>query len=195
MAADYVFLIGPRACGKTTVGAALRQMLAGWSLVDLDHEFRTRYLRKGGPMLMVHPQTYYEGSREILKSMLSRTRVILALGGGTLINPAASGGREDVVLDCKVRGPLVLILPSRIDSVAKSILYKREAAREYEVTRSLRKELKTLTYSNYDQRVGFFRANADLVVYGKSPDKLAKRIAGHFHLSPEAGNGEDRHHR
>ena len=185
MSVDYLFLIGPRACGKSTVGSAVRRCLKHWWFVDLDHEFHSQYGARADAQLMLQPGKYYEASRDILLKMLDRRWVIMALGGGTLINPANPGGDSDVVLELKKRGPLVLLLPSRFDYLSRRILYRRERQREYGLPKRSLENLRAVTFRQYNTRIDFFRANADLVLYGRDPEALARRIVAHYRLSSD----------
>lgn len=178
-----LFLIGPRACGKSTVGLSLQQLRPGWRLVDLDREFHRRHVGPNGSMLRMEPDRYYRLCHEIIDDYLGERQVIMALGGGTLVN-STLGTASDLAIECKKYGPMVLVLPSRFEFLCKRALFKRERGRQYDLPRQALERLRDLTYSQFDQRIVSFRALADFTVYGSNPAKLAKTIAEHYLTDP-----------
>jgi len=183
---DHLFLIGPRACGKTTTAATLRESLPGWRVVDLDRLYEERFKPSQRSALLVHPQHYYDQCRELLFAELIRPHAIVALGGGTLINPQYPGGDTDLLLECKRHGPFVLLLPSRFDWRNRRILFRRETDRDYPIPGSMRRRLRQSCRIQYDQRIDFFRHNADFTVHGSDPYRAARLIVRRYHPPTEA---------
>ncbi len=172
---DCVFLFGPRACGKSTVGRALHQKLNGWSFLDLDYEFRLEFERYRNPGTPESPRDYYEGCRKILLEATQKNNLVVALGGGTLINDVAPEIGMKNLIDCRQRGKMVLVLPSRFNGRCKRIIAEREARRHYALPSGP-------VHRQFDNRIEFMRNNADFTVYGCCPETSAGKIMRHFHL-------------
>lgn len=173
-----VILIGPRACGKSLVAQHLRELLPGWFYVDLDHE----YEGLAGSVLRRGSEDYYRKCRGILVKNLATRKGIFALGGGTLINTHKPIGDFELLQVCRERGHLVLLLPTPWDATNKLVLFNREKRRSYGQSHRLREGLKGITDRHYDERIQFFRNNADLVVCSMDPKASAKRIAKRLNL-------------
>jgi len=162
-----VFLFGPRACGKSTVAKRLAAKLDGWTVLDIDQEYHTRF--EGAPVSEQHDLPYYAACRRILLDNIKREHVVFALGGGDLVNSVALDIRHANLDDCRRHGTLVLLLPSRFTKRTLDILFERESRRTYTIPKQfLRKEL--------EHRLPLMRECADLIVYGTAPDQLAHRI-------------------
>ncbi|MDP7740489.1 MAG: shikimate kinase [Lentisphaeria bacterium] len=176
MATDYIFMIGPRACGKTGVGNSVATKLDDWTAFDLDTEYERICFMETGQRLNPDPDEYYNRSREILFEYLCRDNIVMCLGGGTLINShSAPDGCIETLNKCRERGQVILVLPSRFDFRNRKILYNRERQRRYSVTAHTVAE-------HYDKRIGFFRNNADLIVYSNDLDTAADKIIKHYGL-------------
>lgn len=174
--------MGPRACGKSSVGQALAAEL-GWVFIDLDkvYDGRTKNAMRA---VLNDPEQYYVELRELLFEYMEYHNVVVALSGGSMINASNPGGCVDTVTACKSRGKLVLVLPSRLDWRNRSILARREGERKYGVPREVRQNLAEICGKHYNERIHFFRGNADLTVYGQEPAVLAHRIATTLKLQP-----------
>jgi shikimate kinase len=122
---------------------------------------------------------YYEGSLAILREWVERQRLIVALGGGTLINSTvAADGCDATVATCKARGKLVLLLPSRFDFINRRKLLEREKKRMYFRPKDAdhKRQLENFFKTQYSDRIAFFRRIADLTVTGDAPQASAKTI-------------------
>lgn len=84
---NRIFLVGPMGSGKTTVGRHLARNL-GMDFVDLDHEIQARC---GVEVAVIFEIEGEEGFRkresELLDELTRREGIILATGGGSVINP------------------------------------------------------------------------------------------------------------
>jgi len=176
---DFLFLIGPRACGKSSVGEQLARRLKNWQFIDLDSEYQRRFPSLKATPFAHDPEQYYHGSNAILRETLHASKVILALGGGTLL-PAgqAPSEAEKIISLCHNRGDMVLILPSRFDWRNRRILKQRELQRDYHISRNLqnRKSLAHTVIDSYNTRIDFYRAQADLRVYSCDPERCACKL-------------------
>ncbi len=171
MARQFIFLFGPRACGKSTKARVLGGLLPGWAVVDIDYEFRLEY----EPRIAKDPSLagadfYYRGCRELLLATIGReARAIVALNGGCLCSKQASEVAVMNVRDCRENGRLVLLLPTPFDFLNRRILFKREQARGYYI-------LREHTFASYNRKINLWRQAADLVAYGSNPERVARRI-------------------
>ncbi|MFA9478796.1 shikimate kinase [Phycisphaerales bacterium AB-hyl4] len=89
-----VILIGYRGSGKTTIGKKLANQL--WKdFVDVDHEICKRFDNSSiADIWQTHGEPRYrEVEVEVTRELIHRTNQVIALGGGTLMQP---GAREAV---------------------------------------------------------------------------------------------------
>ncbi|MBN1439895.1 MAG: 3-dehydroquinate synthase [Anaerolineales bacterium] len=97
------YIYGPPGCGKTTVGMLLAERM-GWHFLDTDkiieHEagmpITEIFLQKG-------EAEFRSREKELLKKLSKSTRTVVALGGGTLVDPE---NRDQVEQD----GPVVCLM-------------------------------------------------------------------------------------
>ena len=174
MSATHVFLFGPRACGKSTIGKLIAARLPGWSAIDIDHEFHARY--ESQSVADRRDVSYYAACRRILLDNLGRERTIFSMSGGDLVNSVAPEICEANLTDCRRHGPLVLVLPSRFLSRTVDILFERENSRSYAVPKDfLRQEL--------SRRLPTMKQHADVIVHGTDSERLARRIVSRCRLA------------
>lgn len=82
-----VFLIGMMGVGKTTVGRLLAKQ-AGLDFVDCDHELEQRAGATIATMFDVEgEQSFRQRESALLDELTSRPDVVLATGGGVILNP------------------------------------------------------------------------------------------------------------
>jgi len=167
--------MGPRACGKTTVGKTLQELLPSWRFVDIDYEYRVRYKPVFTRINASQDSAFYEGCRGVMLDSFKHERIIIALNGGALSNNVSPRIAAANLASCKKRGKLVLILPSRFDFRNRSVLCRREQEREYRLDPEQ-------VCKNYKSRVKFLRSYAHFIVTGTNPVTVAKKIITHFAL-------------
>ena len=63
MSTNFIFLMGPRACGKTSVGNAMAMQLTDWMALDLDAEYERICMMETGRRVSADVDDYYDRSR------------------------------------------------------------------------------------------------------------------------------------
>jgi shikimate kinase len=87
MPAERVYLVGFMGAGKSTVGRALAAQL-GWSFVDLDTEIERSQKMSVRDIFSKSGEVHFRQiEREQLKNLSGRPRVVIALGGGAIVDP------------------------------------------------------------------------------------------------------------
>ncbi len=174
---ERLFLFGPRACGKTTVGRTISEVLnRTWDFIDIDYEFKVRFEDDFRERKAVDNTAYYDCCRTLLLEQLQRDRVIVAMNGGALVNEAAPSTAFLNLRDCRGKGPLVLLLPARRKATCRDILYNRERRRNYVAP-------KKVVFQQFDARIKRMRKNADRIIYGCDPKKSARQIIHAYGLN------------
>ena len=83
--AKIFYLSGFMASGKSTIGAMLANTL-GWKFIDLDEEIEKKEKRKITQIFGDEGEDYFrQRETEILRKIIVEDRLIISLGGGTLI--------------------------------------------------------------------------------------------------------------
>lgn len=100
---NNIFLIGPMGAGKTTIGRQLAKSL-GLDFVDSDHEIESR---TGASIPLIFEVEGEEGfrrrEREMIDELTQRSSMVLATGGGAVLDPVNRGhlaARGQVVYLC-----------------------------------------------------------------------------------------------
>lgn len=171
------------AAGKSTAGRALAWLLK-WRFVDLDCEIECRTGRSIRELFIEGEKAFREIETEALRLVLEcyPDSTIIALGGGTFVQPACAGllrnsGVRVVLLDL----PLEELLQRCRTLEERSEQNPRPLAEDEEAFCVL-----------YAQRLPFYR-QADLIVNAeqKTPDQIANEIARMLRLcvpgAPEPG--------
>lgn len=84
---NRIFLIGPMGSGKTTVGRHLARRLK-MDFVDLDHEIQARCGVQVSVIFDIEGEAgFRRRESELLDELTQRDHIILATGGGSVINP------------------------------------------------------------------------------------------------------------
>ena len=90
VAVTRIYLVGFMGAGKTSVGRRLAKKL-GWKFIDLDEEIERSEKRQVSDVFREHGEAYF---REVERNCLRRlstapfaTKSIIALGGGTFLEP------------------------------------------------------------------------------------------------------------
>jgi len=82
-----IYLIGFMGAGKTTVGRCLANQL-GWTLIDLDEEIERRERRTIAEIFRGGGEAYFRKiEQRCLAEAAGSERAVIALGGGTFIDP------------------------------------------------------------------------------------------------------------
>lgn len=87
LSSSNIFLVGPMGSGKTAVGRSLARLL-DYPFLDSDHEIEAR---TGADIPLIFEREGEAGFRrrehEVIVELTSRTRIVLATGGGAVLNP------------------------------------------------------------------------------------------------------------
>jgi len=107
-----VFLIGFMGSGKTTIGRLLAQEL-GWDFIDLDEMIERREGMSIESIFDTRGEPYFRRvEMDLLKEIVSKSRTVVALGGGTVT--------QDATWPLLRRNGVVVYLRCRVDE-----LYRR----------------------------------------------------------------------
>lgn len=100
-----ITLIGYRGSGKTSVARVLAGRL-GWDWLDADEELERREGRSIREIFAADGEAYFrEAERDLLAELLAWDRLVLAAGGGAVLN-------ADTRTDMKNAGPVVWLRAS-----------------------------------------------------------------------------------
>jgi shikimate kinase len=87
MAVDRIVLIGLRCSGKTTIGRAVAAKLE-WDFVDADEELVARAGRTIADIFATDGEgAFRELEKRTLADLCARARVVIATGGGAVLDP------------------------------------------------------------------------------------------------------------
>lgn len=168
-----IYLVGPRACGKTTIGRMLATAL-GRPFVDLDEEFVEN---TGRTIADVVETEGWEGFREL-------ETAVLAAVAETPGNVVATGG--GVVLKARNRellaGGVVIYLQTDPEKVVERLMEELKPVQRPALTNlSLEDEVRKTVL----EREPYYLAVAQLVAPDRPLEELAERLAGELKAWPE----------
>jgi shikimate kinase len=103
---DRIFLVGFMGAGKSTTGHLLATAL-GWEFVDLDSSIEEEYGRSIRDIFETQGEASFRAiESEALRQLKSRSRLVVALGGGTFMSEqnraVVSTLGTSVFLDCRI---------------------------------------------------------------------------------------------
>ncbi|MBN9013078.1 MAG: 3-dehydroquinate synthase [Rhizobiales bacterium] len=172
--AERVVLIGFSGAGKSTTGRLLAQRL-GWSFIDTDSEIEAEFGCSVPEIFATHGEaTFREGERRQLLAALRSDHVVVATGGGAVVD-------ESLWSPELLRHPATLVIA--LDAQPETVigrLRKHEALDGAAVNRPMLAgddplgritELKARRQAVYD------RADLTLVVDAIEPEEVAAEIA------------------
>lgn len=82
-----IFLVGPMGVGKTTIGRQLAKLL-DYEFIDSDHEIEAKTGASIAWIFDVEGETgFRQRETAMIDDLTQRSRVVLATGGGAVINP------------------------------------------------------------------------------------------------------------
>ena len=88
MSRPRLYLVGPRASGKSTVGQIVADRL-GWAFVDADEEMERRTGRRVSDIFRAGGEpAFRELESAVLGDLSERTNTVIATGGGVVLRPA-----------------------------------------------------------------------------------------------------------
>lgn len=162
-----VFLVGMMGAGKTTVGRLLAEAI-GFEFVDADRELEAR---SGVPIPTIFEIEGEAGFRRreaaLLEELTARHHIVLATGGGAVLEPTTRQRLRD-------RG-LVIYLRTTADEVHRRT--RRDKSRPLLRTENPRERIEQLIA----EREPLYAEVAHLTIHSaaSNPKKLVQRIATH----------------
>jgi shikimate kinase len=187
-------LIGYRATGKSTLAKPLAERL-GWSWIDADVELERRAGRTIREIFDTDGEPEFRRlERETLVDLLTRDRLVIAAGGGAVLNPQTR-------LDFKNAGP-VIWLKASVDTIEQR-LYGDETTAERRpnlTSTGGREEIERLL----NQREPIYADMAELTIQTDAPfpghrdvpsiDQLVEhvvaKLASALQVAPPASGGQ-----
>lgn len=161
-----VYLIGPRACGKTTVGRALAEAL-GRPFVDLDEAFVEHTGRTIAQVVEAEGwETFRELETRVLEAVAETPGRIVATGGGVVLKAA---NRETLA-----RGIVVYLQTDPEKVVARLLADLLPEQRPALTDLSLEDEVRRTVA----EREPYYRACAHLFAPDRPLEELVERLVG-----------------
>lgn len=168
-----IVLCGYRGSGKTTVGGQVADRL-GWAFSDVDDEIRQRFDGRSIAEIWAEfgEPRFREVEVEVVRELCQRERIVIALGGGSLMQ---DGAREAVIA---AKDTLRVYLEAD-----PAVLHARIA--DDANTRGQRPNLTALGGGEDEiravlaKREPFYRATADVVTPAADLDATANAIVDH----------------
>jgi shikimate kinase len=119
--------------GKTTVGRRVAKKL-GWKFIDLDAQIERREGRSIADIFQQNGEPYFRNlERLCLKELSSSRKSVIALGGGTFIDPANRDVAEKTGLTVWLKVPFSkLVQRVRIDGTRPKFVNSAQAEHLYE---------------------------------------------------------------
>jgi shikimate kinase len=145
-----IFLIGPMGAGKTTVGKRLAK-LKGMRFVDSDHEIEERTGVDIGFIFEKEGESgFRRREREVIAELTQQTGVVLATGGGAVLDP-------DNRRDLSARGFVVYLCTPVSQQAERTRYSKHRPLLQVENPRERLEELMA-------ERDPLYRETADMVI-------------------------------
>jgi shikimate kinase len=174
-----VTLIGYRGTGKTSVAPRLAERL-GLSWIDADPELERRAGRSIREIFATDGEPEFRRlEREVLIDLLSRDGLVLAVGGGAVLNP-------DTRRDLRRAGPVVWLQADADTLAARIAADATSSARRPNLTATGGlDEIRTLL----SEREPLYREAATLAVgtAGRAVDDIVEEIVAGLTTSPGSG--------
>jgi shikimate kinase len=153
-----IFLTGFMGSGKTTVGPILANSI-GYSFVDLDREIEASCGKSVKRIFEDEGEQYFRSrERGLLEELVGRDGMVIALGGGTLTDPA--------VFDLVQRSGLLVYLKVPPEELFKRLQRKsdRPLLMDAEGNRLPEPELRDRLMQLYARREPLY-AQADIIIF------------------------------
>jgi shikimate kinase len=130
---ERIYLIGFMGAGKSTVGRRLAKKL-GWTFIDLDEEIESRERRTIADIFREHGEPHFRNlERLCLKDVSALSKTVVALGGGTFIDPANRDLAEKTGLTVWLKVSFAKVVHRvRIDGTRPKFTDKEQTERLYQ---------------------------------------------------------------
>lgn len=155
-----VFLIGPRACGKTSVGRALASRL-GLDFVDTDHELVASVEMEIADYVEAHGwDGFRDKETETLKAVAIKGPRVVGCGGGIILREA----NRDIL-----KSGVTLYLKAEPEVLADRLMQDPNEAQRPSLTgKSIVDEVREVL----DERASLYEGCADAVITGSTVDEV-----------------------
>ena len=119
--------------GKTTIGRRLAKRL-GWKFIDLDQEIEHREQRAISEIFHQDGEPHFRNlERNYLKELSSAQKAVIALGGGTFMDPQNRELAEKTGLTVWLKAPFAKLVDRvKIDGTRPKFADKAQAERLYQ---------------------------------------------------------------
>ena len=105
-----IVLVGMMGVGKTTIGRRLAPKL-GLDFLDADDEIEKAAGMRIAELFSQHGEAHFrQGEAQVIKRLLSGRPIVLATGGGAVINPQTRAIIKSQALSIWMRAPVDIIL-------------------------------------------------------------------------------------
>jgi shikimate kinase len=113
-----IFLTGFMGCGKSTIGPILANSI-GYQFADLDRLIEERNGRSVRRIFQDEGEVFFRSEElAVLEELATRDKMVVALGGGTLAEPAA--------FESIIRSGILIYLKVPPDELLKRLQYKTD---------------------------------------------------------------------
>lgn len=106
---DRIVLVGLRCSGKTTVGKLVAAKL-GWEFLDADEELVKRAGRSIADIFATDGEPAFRAlEKEVLADLCKREKLVLATGGGAVLDPGNVNTMREAALVVHLDAPVVVL--------------------------------------------------------------------------------------
>ncbi len=171
-----IYIVGPRASGKSSVGKILAKEL-GYSFYDQDHIFHQKHGTISN-FIAKHGWKKYYGKMFKIITILSSNNTVISCGACIFMNDTNTGTDAKKIAFCKKRGIIVALAPSRFSWWGAKVTFSRSGKRDNTMLgTALPKESFSSYLKQYKIKFHGNKKYSDIVIYdNRSPARAAKKV-------------------